>query len=112
MPKARHNKKAGLPVQGGIGESKSLPAVSPKMEDKTNPIASSQPCSVAYIRFGPEPVELIAPPPPSMSSLAVMDPPPGVARLSQDSRELLPVSLEGTQRSFASLSLGEMSAQD
>ena len=107
VPKARHKKTT--PIQG-VGESKSVPAVSPKVEDKTNPIALLQPCSVsAHTRSGPELVEFSAPP---LSIGSVTDPTPGVVRSSQDLRELLPVSLEGTQRSFVRLSLGEMSALD
>ena len=84
-----------------------MPAVSPKVEDKTNPIGSLQPCSVsAHTCSGPELVEFSAPP---LSIGSVTDPTPGA---SQDLRELLPVSLEETQWSFVRLSLGEMSALD
>ena len=93
------NKKT-TPIQG-VGESKSVPAVSPKVEDKTNPIGSLQSCSVsAHTYSGPELVEFSA----SLLSIgSVTDPTPGVVRSSQDLRELLPVSLEGTQRSFVRL---------
>eukprot|EP00731_Ephydatia_muelleri_P018580 Em0011g620a len=73
VPTARH--KMTMPIQG-VGESKSVPAVLPKVEGKTNPIASLQPCSVsAHTCFGPELVEFSAPP---LSIGSVTDPTPGV----------------------------------
>ncbi|KAL5486871.1 hypothetical protein EMCRGX_G019407 [Ephydatia muelleri] len=71
VPTARH--KMTMPIQG-VGESKSVPAVLPKVEGKTNPIASLQPCSVsAHTCFGPELVEFSAPP---FSIGSVTDPTP------------------------------------
>eukprot|EP00731_Ephydatia_muelleri_P035372 Em0118g1a len=73
VPTARH--KMTMPIQG-VGESKSVPAVSPKVEGKMNPIASLQPCSVsAHTCFGPELVEFSAPP---LSIGSVTDLTPGV----------------------------------
>lgn len=107
-PKSRHKKSA--PVQSLV-ESKSLPAVSPKSEEKTNPIVSSMPCSVSYVPSGSHSAEFPAPPLSLAASkgTAVGDP-PAVVRSSHESREqLLPIT---TERAFVKLSIGDRTIQD
>ena len=119
VPKTRHKKSA--PVNG-VGETRPVPAVSPKSDDKTNPIVSMLPSNVAYIHPGPECAEFpavtlpslpksTAVPLPSFSKgTAVADASSSSLRSSHDPRE--PVSLEGMQRAFVRLAVGDRTPQD
>ena len=57
VPKTHHKKST--PVHG-VGETRPVPAVSPKSDDKTNPIVSMLPSNVACIHPGPECTEFLA----------------------------------------------------